>query len=110
MRFYINEIKTADAYNDRKIGLFTSNEWSGTGNIFYEHKTDYYRSTTLLAYGLQLGAKNTAYDAHAEFTGGVFTTDPIPNVSIQIVDKRYESSFEADDIQTAIEIFKKQAY
>lgn len=110
MKFYINEILTSDAYSDRKIGLFTDNAWTGTGNIFDEKKTDFYRDTTLLAYGVQFNAKSDSYDARRHFDGGVYITEQTPNVSVQIVDKKCEISFDAPDEDTAIHIFSKQIF
>ena len=110
LKFYINEIKTSDAYNYRKIGLFTDNSWTGTGNIFGEFKTDYYRSTTLLAFGIQENAKQDDYNCRRVFDGGVFVTERIADVSVQITDRATEMYFEAEDEDAAINIFTQQLY
>ena len=107
MKFYINEvrgIKDAD-WDHECIGLF--NNCNGNGDVD-GWGPEYYENVTLIAYGIQLGHSGV-YKSKRPFDGG-----------IKIVNEHYDkimigSSFgtetiEADSVEEALKIFKRQEW
>lgn len=110
MRFYVNEVYTPDEYSDRKIGLFSSNAWSGTGDITGRLRKDFYRDTKLLAQGIQLNAKDGILNYNLPFDGGVQVFSNPTCERIRIKHKKCERILEAPDEETAVALFRMQAF
>lgn len=109
MTFYINQVHTDESdWNHEYIGLFDKENWIGEGNFCGWYGAEYYRETTLIAYGIQLGHSGI-YNPKRPFNGG-----------FEVVNKYYEKisigscywtkTFEANSIEEAIEIFRKQKW
>ena len=109
MKFYINEVQTKDSdWNHRCIGLFTNNEWNGAGNFCGWYAIEYYTNTTLLAYGIQNRSGGWTYNSlypfdKIEYKNEYYNEIPIGSVI-------WEESFEAKDIDEALEIFSQQKW
>ena len=70
MTFYINEAHIAESDWDHEcIGLFDKENWTGEGNFCGWYGAEYYRDTTLIAYGIQLG-HTSIYNPKRPFDGG----------------------------------------
>ena len=109
MTFYINEVYVDESdWEHECIGLFDNDNSTGEGNFCGWYATEYYQDTTLIAYGIQLG-HSSLYNPKRPFDGG-----------FKIVNKYYDKivigsciwtkTFEADSVEEAIEIFRKQEW
>ena len=109
MLFFVNMLKKQKDDNLLKIGLFTNNAWTGTGNINGFLKTDFYRDTVMLAYGTQKMLEQDVLNMYTKFED-IVILDNREHKSVQIEDKKFERRFEADSIEEAIKIFREQRY
>lgn len=109
MTFYINQVNLPESdWKHRCIGLFDNNEWEGRGSFCGYYGAEFYKNTTLLAYGIQLITGNESYDPKAHFDGGFFADVNTYYDKICIGSGMWEIKLEADSEKEAIEIFKAQ--
>ena len=109
MTFYINEVHISESDWEHKcIGLFDKENWVGEGNFCGWYGAEYYKDTTLIAYGIQLG-HSSIYNPKRPFDGGFKIVkehyDKIPIGSCY-----WTRSFKANSVEEAIEIFRKQEW
>ena len=86
MKFYVNQVdipkedrtpihidvpegKDIRDIDVRYVGLFRGREWEGRGNFCGWYGGEYYKDTTLVAYGIQVVNRN-ALAMHGPFNGG----------------------------------------
>lgn len=111
MTFYINEvcgIKESDWYH-RCIGLFTNNKFRGEGNFCGWYGIEYYLDTELLAYGIQLVEGCQPIKFKYPFDGGFCICKEYYD-KIHIGSCMMEKTFEANSVEEAIDIFKRQKW
>lgn len=109
MTFYINQVNLPESdWKHRCIGLFDNNEWEGRGSFCGYYGAEFYKNTTLLAYGIQLITGNESYNPKAHFDGGFFADVNTYYDEICIGSGMWEIKLEADSEKEAIEIFKAQ--
>ena len=71
MIFYINEVHLSESdWEHECIGLFDKENWAGEGNFCGWYGAEYYKDTTLIAYGIQLG-HSSIYNPKRPFNGGL---------------------------------------
>ena len=109
MIFYINEVHISESdWEHECIGLFDKENWAGEGNFCGWYGAEYYQDTTLIAYGIQLG-HSSIYNPKRPFNGGFKVVykhyDKIPIGSCY-----WTKSFNANSVEEAIEIFRKQEW
>ena len=109
MTFYINQIHTDESdWNHEYIGLFDKENWIGEGNFCGWYGAEYYRDTTLIAYGIQLGHSGI-YNPKRPFNGGFKVVNKYYD-KIGIGSCYWTKQFKADSIEEAIRIFKNQEW
>ena len=108
VKFYVNRIGyPEDSLGiDKTIskteyyGLFDSNDWDGIGNFCGWYGIEYYKNTNLLAYMIKYSNEYGTFAMVKEYNRHY---DKIVIGSIYL-----QKVIEADSIEEAIEIFKKQ--
>lgn len=111
MTFYVNQVHLPESdWNHQYIGLFDNNEWAGKGSFCGYYGAEFYRNTTLLAYGIQLRPGNLSYDPKAPFDGGFFGSVNRRYEEIPIGSGLWEKRIEASSAEEAVEIFKAQCW
>ena len=108
MTFYVNRVNGLSDWDNDCIGLFDGNKWKGEGNLCGYYACEYYLNTTLIAYGIQKGHRSS-YNPKLPFDGGFKVVNKHYN-KIMIGSGFWESKFNADSINEAIEIFKSQSW
>ena len=110
MTFYINKIHIDDSnWKDEYIGLFNDHEWEGQGNFCGWYGQEFFKNTTLIAYGIQTGRRFNMYLPKYPFDGGFKIVNQYYD-EIGIGSCFYTRSFEADSVEEAIKIFKNQEW
>ena len=112
MTFYINEVpslKESD-WKHRCIGLFTNNEFKGEGYFCGWYGAEYYLDTDLLAFGIQLVDGGSPIKFRCPFDGGFYICENQHYDKIRIGSGMFEKEFEADSVEEAIDIFRRQAW
>ena len=109
--FYVNMVRgvPSDDWNHQCIGLFSNNEHIGKGYFCGWYGAEFYLNTTLIAYGIQKRNGSKPYNAKASFDGG-FKVVNRQYDEIMIGSELWESEFNADSVNEAIEIFKSQSW
>lgn len=108
VKFYVNRIEYPEdsldideAMDDVEYyGLFDSNDWDGIGNFCGWYSVEYYKNTNIVAYMIKYTNSSGTFAMTKEYSRYY---DKIVIGSIYL-----QKEIEADSIEEAIEIFKKQ--
>lgn len=126
MKFYVNQVdipkedrtpihidvpegKDIRDIDVRYVGLFRGREWEGRGNFCGWYGGEYYKDTTLVAYGIQVVNRN-ALAMHGPFNGGFYDNVNKHYDEIGIGSIYWEKVIEANSVEEAVEIFKSQKW
>ena len=126
MKFYVNEVHIPEEdripihidipegmdirdISVRYFGLFEGREWEGRGNFCGWNGGEYYKNTTLMAYGIQVVKLNTLA-MHGPFNGGFFGNVNKHYDEIGIGSIYWEKVIEANSVEEAVEIFRDQKW
>lgn len=112
MTFYINEVPSRNEsdWHHRCIGLFTNNEFKGEGSCCGWYGAEYYLNTDLLAMGIQLVDGGSPIKFRHPFDGGFRIFENQHYDKIHIGSCMFEEEFEANSVEEAIDIFRRQQW